>query len=100
MINHEVLERALAGSRARRGLPSPERRRLIRIAAGLTQSELAEAVGGVDPSTVVRWESGANQPTREHAAAYLEVLEQLASETGIALTIADSVEAAGDGRAC
>lgn len=87
MVKHDVLERALARSRARRELPSPELRRRIRVAAGLTQSELGEAVGGVDPSTVVRWESGAKQPTREHAAAYLEVLEHLAREMGIALTV-------------
>ena len=39
-----------------------EKIRALREAKGLSQKELAEALG-VDPSSVCYWESGKNEPT-------------------------------------
>ena len=44
-----------------------------RQAAGLTQEQLAEAVG-VSRQTVVKWESGETSPDLEHAAALANTL--------------------------
>ncbi len=44
-----------------------------RTAAGLTQEQLAEAVG-VSRQTVAKWESGETSPDLEHAAALAEAL--------------------------
>jgi len=48
----------------------------IRVASGLTISEVARAVG-VYPSTVFRWESGSRVPRGERAVRYLQLLERL-----------------------
>ena len=45
----------------------------MRQAAGLTQEQLAEAVG-VSRQTVVKWESGETSPDLEHAAALANTL--------------------------
>ena len=44
-----------------------------RLAAGLTQEQLAEAVG-VSRQTVAKWESGETSPDLEHAASLAEAL--------------------------
>ena len=44
-----------------------------RIAAGMTQEQLAEAVG-VSRQTVAKWESGDTSPDLEHAAALADAL--------------------------
>jgi transcriptional regulator with XRE-family HTH domain len=50
--------------------------RELRVRAGLSQREVAEAIGtGI--STVSRWESGEHVPNREHALRYAELLERL-----------------------
>lgn len=51
----------------------------LRRAAGVSQSELAAAVG-VTPSAISRWESGRRYPRAEAAAAYARALRTLASE--------------------
>ncbi len=50
--------------------------RTVRIAAGLTLGELAEAVG-VSPTTIWRWEQGQRSPRGEPAIKYGELLEAL-----------------------
>lgn len=70
---------ALARARVRRRLPSPEGRRLLRARAGLSQLELAAAVG-VNRCSLSRWESGTRNPRATTAARYLEVLERIAAE--------------------
>ena len=47
--------------------------RATRMAARMTQEQLAEAVG-VSRQTVVKWESGETSPDLEHAAALADVL--------------------------
>ena len=44
-----------------------------RMAAGMTQEQLAEAVG-VSRQTVAKWESGDTSPDLEHAAVLADVL--------------------------
>jgi DNA-binding transcriptional regulator YiaG len=47
----------------------------IREAAGLTQSDVARALG-VEQSTVWRWEAGERRPRPRHALAVLELLDE------------------------
>ncbi|WP_328746422.1 helix-turn-helix domain-containing protein [Streptomyces sp. NBC_00285] len=65
----------------RRALPAPEQRRAIREAAGLTQKELADAVG-VSRQAVTQWETGARSvPRGKLLDRYVEALETLKAET-------------------
>lgn len=71
----ELLERV----RARRVLPSAAERRRIREAAGVSQHEVARALG-VSWTAVYRWEQGARP--REVEAAYAELLAELRQIAG------------------
>lgn len=51
----------------------------LRVAAGLSQAELAAAVG-VSASCVSRWEAGERRPRGEIAVAYVRVLRTLAEQ--------------------
>jgi len=51
-----------------------DRLRELREEAGLSQSDIARAIG-VAPSQVSRWESGVSQPRPAHALTLLELLE-------------------------
>lgn len=68
-------------SRARRSLPSPAQRKLIRTAAALSQSDIARAVG-VTRAAVARWEAGSRSPAGEFLLAYQELLDRLGQEVG------------------
>jgi len=58
-------------------LPPPGRRRRLRRAAGLTQRELAAAVG-VARITLARWEAGRFAPRGARRARYVDALARLA----------------------
>ena len=58
-------------------LPPPAVRAMPRLAAGLTQQDLAEAVG-VKRLAVARWELGKTHPRRPHRAVYTHLLHRLA----------------------
>ncbi|MFK3734690.1 helix-turn-helix transcriptional regulator [Streptomyces sp. NPDC088090] len=58
-------------------LPPPPVRARLRLAAGLTQQEVAEVVG-VKRVAVARWELGQTYPRRPHRAVYLHLLNRLA----------------------
>ncbi|MFF5859877.1 helix-turn-helix domain-containing protein [Streptomyces sp. NPDC012751] len=58
-------------------LPPPTVRAKLRLAAGLTQQEVAEAVG-VKRLAVARWELGQTHPRRPHRAVYMHLLNRLA----------------------
>lgn len=60
-----------------RGLCRSGAARAIRQSAGLSLSEVAEAVG-VQPTTIQRWEVGQRSPRGEAAIRYLEQLDILA----------------------
>jgi transcriptional regulator with XRE-family HTH domain len=71
-----VLYDALELCRVRQMLPAPVNRRAIRERAGITQDQLAAAVG-VSRQAVARWEAGLRSPRRRHLAAYSEALALL-----------------------
>ncbi|XVV39773.1 helix-turn-helix transcriptional regulator (plasmid) [Streptomyces sp. CA-100214] len=60
-------------------LPPPRIRQQLRIAGGLTQAEVAKAIG-VQRVAVARWEAGLTQPHRNNRLKYAELLRRLAEE--------------------
>jgi transcriptional regulator with XRE-family HTH domain len=74
----DSLEVALARGRIRRGLPDPSVRRLLRQRAGLTQRELAAALGIAQP-TLARWEAANRTPRGDLLERYSQALERLAN---------------------
>ncbi|MFC8765122.1 helix-turn-helix transcriptional regulator [Streptomyces sp. NPDC057193] len=58
-------------------LPPPHVRAQLRLAAGLTQQNIADALG-VKRMAVTRWELGQTSPRRPHRDAYLRLLKGLA----------------------
>ena len=68
---------AIRAARIADGLPLPEVRRGIRIAAGVSQTTVAAEVG-VTAQALSLWESGARRPRPENAARYAEALHLLA----------------------
>jgi transcriptional regulator with XRE-family HTH domain len=64
-------------ARAFKALPAPPMRRAIRVAAGLSQRDLAEALGRTRPA-VTRWESGERTPRGGDLVAYVALLQELA----------------------
>ncbi|MFE3128302.1 helix-turn-helix domain-containing protein [Streptomyces hydrogenans] len=58
-------------------LPPPRVRAKLRMAAGLTQQDVADAVG-VKRVAVTRWELGQTSPRRPHRENYLRLLRGLA----------------------
>lgn len=68
---HELLAAAELYQR----LPGARQRARIRSSAGVTQRQMAEALG-VATMTLWRWEQGA-RPRPRHAKAYLELLDEL-----------------------
>ena len=65
----------LAEAALYRRLPAARQRVRIREAAGVTQKQMAGALG-VSPMTLWRWEQGV-RPRPRHARPYLELLEEL-----------------------
>ncbi|MCX4902349.1 helix-turn-helix domain-containing protein [Streptomyces sp. NBC_00892] len=60
-------------------LPSPRVRQQLRVAAGLTQAEVADAIG-VQRVAVARWEAGLTQPHRRNRLKYAHLLRRLATK--------------------
>ncbi|MFE1786175.1 helix-turn-helix transcriptional regulator, partial [Streptomyces sp. NPDC059506] len=59
-------------------LPPPAERERLRRAAGLTQEQIAAALG-VRRATVVNWESGKAEPRPPRREAYIRLLDGLAA---------------------
>jgi DNA-binding transcriptional regulator YiaG len=75
----DALTEAFARARDRRSLPAPEARRLLRERAGLSQQDIAVAVG-VTREAVALWEAGARTPRDQYLGKYLEILRRCAGE--------------------
>ncbi len=75
----DSLTAALQRRKRRRQLPPPAARRQLRERLGLTQEDIAEALG-VDRASISRYEAGARVPRGPIAEAYIELLERLARE--------------------
>jgi HTH-type transcriptional regulator/antitoxin MqsA len=58
-------------------LPPPRVRAQLRLAANLTQQDVADAVG-VKRLAVVRWELGKSTPRRPQRDVYIHLLKRLA----------------------
>ncbi|WCD86388.1 hypothetical protein KPP03845_102734 [Streptomyces xanthophaeus] len=71
-----VAERVRSRLHVRRGLPEPNERRALRAAAGLTQQELADAIG-VSRQAVSYWEAGLRTPRGKFLDAYTEAIAAL-----------------------
>ena len=65
----------LATANVYRRLPDARRRIRIRDDAGVSQRQMAEALG-VSTMTLWRWEQGV-RPRPRHAKAYLDLLDEL-----------------------
>jgi transcriptional regulator with XRE-family HTH domain len=60
-------------------LPPPAVRARLRRADGLTQAQVAEALG-VTRVQVLRWENGQAEPRAPHRAAYARLMKGLADK--------------------
>ncbi|MEU7649883.1 helix-turn-helix transcriptional regulator [Streptomyces huasconensis] len=60
-------------------LPSPRVRQQLRVTAGLTQAEVADAIG-VKRVAVARWEAGVAKPHRGNRLKYAHFLRRLAQK--------------------
>ncbi|MER6058915.1 helix-turn-helix domain-containing protein [Streptomyces albidoflavus] len=65
-------------------LPAPEVRQRLRVTAGLTQAEVADAIG-VKRVAVARWEAGLTKPHRGNRLKYAHFLHRLAEKHPAAL---------------
>lgn len=76
------IDTAIDKARKRKRLPEPATRRSLRQDAGLSQAQIAAALG-VSAPAVSRWESGRRDPSDAHLDAYAAVLKRLAEEAGL-----------------
>lgn len=76
----DALTERLEQARAVRRLPPPAARRQIREQAGLSQEDIARALG-VTREAVVYWELGRRTPRPATAVRYLKLLDRLARES-------------------
>jgi transcriptional regulator with XRE-family HTH domain len=73
----DVVDQLLADARRSRQLPEPALRRLLRERAGLSQQQVADALGVSRPA-VTRWENGIREPRgTTRRLAYLSLLDRL-----------------------
>lgn len=70
----ELTTAAIAAAAAR--LPTPRRRRRIRLDAGLSQAALG-AQAGISQAAIAQYEKGISKPTGERLIRYVEALEAL-----------------------
>ncbi|WP_375492008.1 helix-turn-helix transcriptional regulator [uncultured Jatrophihabitans sp.] len=71
-----TIEGLVERARLRQQLPPPRIRRAIRVAAGVTQAEAAEALD-VSRQAFIHWELGERTPRRGNAEAYAQLLISL-----------------------
>jgi hypothetical protein len=79
-LDMQTIDALVRKVRAGRRLPAPEACRTIRVQAGLSERDIAEAIG-VSRPTISRWETGARRPQPGgHLEAYAGLLDRLAGE--------------------
>ena len=71
-----LFEPLKAKLQARRELPSPAARRALRTAAGVSQEDVARAVG-VTRQCISWWEAGERTPTGENLTRYVAALAEI-----------------------
>ncbi|MFH9225935.1 helix-turn-helix transcriptional regulator [Streptomyces lydicus] len=71
-----VAEEIRSRLQVRTDLPCPEQRRALRTSAGLSQQELADAVG-VTRQAVSHWESGIRTPRGAVLDRYIDAIRAL-----------------------
>jgi DNA-binding transcriptional regulator YiaG len=71
-----ILQEAIERAQHRRSLPSPVECRLLRLRAGLSQSEIAESIG-TTAATVSRYETGHRCPRGPILDRYIAACEEL-----------------------
>lgn len=71
-MDHPSIHEIIA---ARAALPSPSRRREIRLAVRASGEAVADAVG-VTAATVYGWERG-GEPSPRHVVAYVRLLQEM-----------------------
>ena len=76
----QAVDDLLAEARARRALPEPSLRRLLRERLGLSQQQIADVLGITRPA-VSRYESGRRHPRGQTLLDYGALLQRLAAET-------------------
>jgi transcriptional regulator with XRE-family HTH domain len=74
-----AIDALLAEASARRALPPVEIRRLLRQRVGISQQELADAIGVSRPA-LSRWETGSRSPRGSSRIAYAQALQRLGRE--------------------
>jgi len=79
VIETSALDDALDRSRLRRRLPAPDLRRHLRERAGISQADVARALGVARP-TISRWEAGARSPRGSDLLRYVDLLDRLMAE--------------------
>jgi DNA-binding transcriptional regulator YiaG len=79
-MKSELLDHALSEARARRRLPAPEARRMLRERAGVPQQAIADTLD-VTREAVAQWETGRRTPRGANLTGYLAILERLARES-------------------
>ena len=77
-VSDTVAERIRSRLQVRNDLPPPSERRALRQAAGLSQKEMADAIG-VTRAAVSHWESGARTPRGKFLDRYAEAVRVLRS---------------------
>ena len=75
----DPVESLLKSGPRRTALPEPAQRARLRTDYGLSQAEVAEALG-VARNTVAGWESGRSEPQGATRAAYAKLLEGMAAQ--------------------
>jgi DNA-binding transcriptional regulator YiaG len=63
----------------RRRLPAPHMRRALRVSAGLSAAEVADALG-VTRQAISRWERGEREPRGPLLTEYVAVLDAIAAQ--------------------
>lgn len=77
MNTHDAVSLSQIRALARSGMAKS-----VRLAAGLSLQEVAEAIGAGGPSTIHRWENGDRRPHGEVAVRYLQLVDELIEELG------------------